>query len=171
MRQIARPIILAALALTGCGPAIDNPANVPLLGHWQQTTKLTALVINDVWTDRKDAPFPLPEDKTIDRGCTEPMLKSNEQVNDDLFDGNLKACKFAPVTRDGLLTHSDAVCEASEIPGGTVSGKMEYNGEEAKDLFLVKLSATMFFKERSGASVPLRFGVESRWTRLGDCGS
>lgn len=162
---------LAALALGGCIKQVDDPSNLPLRGKWQQESKLVTLVANDVWLDRKDAPFPLPEDKTEVKGCFEPKLKTADQINEDLLQGTAKNCKFGEIVKQGHDATADGVCEEKKTGPYTVSGKMDFTESEAPDKIDATVSATMFVRTPAGASQRVRFAAQVKWTRLGDCGS
>jgi hypothetical protein len=166
-----RALLLLPLALAGCGPLVDDPGNLPMRGRWQRESKLLALIANDVWIDRKDVPFKLPEDETVVKECFEPKLKTSDEINGDMLKGNSNMCSFGAIDRkDGKFT-STGTCGPQTKGGGTISGTIELTGREAPDRAEGKVSATLLFKTRDGASQRVRFGVETRWKRLGDCGS
>jgi hypothetical protein len=166
-----RVLLLFPLALAGCGPLVDDPGNAPLRGRWQRESKLLALIANDVWVDRKDVPFKLPEDETVVKECFEPKLKTSDEINDDMLKGNRKMCSFGEIARKGGTFTSSGTCGPQEKSGGTISGTIELTGREAADRAEGKVSATLLLKTRDGASQRVRFGVETKWKRLGDCGS
>jgi hypothetical protein len=171
MAAALRPMLLAALALSGCGPLVDDPDNAPLRGRWQRDSKVLALVANDVWIDRKDLPFKLPPDETVVKECFEPKLKSADQINDELLRENKNMCRFDDIERKGAVFTSTGKCAPQDKMGYEVSGTVELTGRESADRAEGKVSATIFVKSRNGTSDRVRFGVETKWKRLGDCGS
>jgi hypothetical protein len=170
MTMLFRPALLAALLLSGCGPFVDDPSNPPLRGRWQRETKLTAFVVNDVWVDRDKMPLALPEDDSEIKSCMEPALKSSEDINREMAKNTKIQCSFGEIKRDGNTLASTGTCAPSEKFGGTVSGTLEFNGYLKSDDADGKISATIFYKYPSGKTERVRFGVETRWKRLGDCG-
>jgi hypothetical protein len=164
--------LCALLTLGGCGPMVDDPGNVPLRGRWQRETKLTALVINDVWVDRKDTPFDLPKDETIVKSCIEPVIRSASAANDELLHSRAtRNCKFEAMARKGTTLTSDATCASANEYGGTIGGNMDMEAHEAPDKVDARLSAALFYRTPDGASQRIRMGMLAKWTRLGDCGS
>lgn len=171
MKPLLCPLLLAALALSGCGPLVDDPDNAPLRGRWQRESKVLALVANDVWIDRDKIPFKLPADETVVKECFEPKLKTSDQINDDLMSGNKGMCSFGEIERKGGTFTSTGKCGPQNKMGYEVAGTIELTGHEAADRADAKVSATVLVKAKTGVSERVRFGVETRWKRLGDCGS
>jgi hypothetical protein len=164
-------ILAGVLVLGGCGPSIDIPGNVPKLGRWERSVKVTALIANDVWIDRKDAPFKLPPDKTEIEQCMEPVLRTAEDLNREMMKGSdATKCSYGEIVRDGRNFSSKGTCAPQEMEGSIVSGTVELAGKEGEDKLSAKVSASMLVKDKTGASERLRFGLEAKWTRLGDCG-
>ena len=164
-----RPAVLGALLLSGCGPFVDDPNNPPLRGQWQRDSKVTALVVNDVWVDRKNAPFRIPDDETEVRNCAEPAIRSNDDINRELVNNANLQCHFDALARDGSTLSANGSCDPKQINGGTVSGTMEFAGHLANESADGHISATLFFRRTSGDTERIRFGVETKWKRLGDC--
>jgi hypothetical protein len=164
-----RPAALGALLLSGCGPFVDDPANPPLRGRWQRESKVTALVVNDIWVDRKKAPFRVPEDETEVRNCAEPAIRSNADINRELVNKAELQCHFGELERDGGSLSATGTCDPKSISGGTVSGTMEFAGHLGNESADGRISATLFFRRASGDTERVRFGVETKWKRLGDC--
>lgn len=169
--RIRHVTIAAALMLAGCGPMVDNAANVPLRGKWEQTTRMLNLVANDVWIDRENVPFDLPKDQTEVKPCFEPTLKTADEINRDVLKGGGKACKFAEIERDGDEFSSTGTCMPEQRMGGTIKGTLEMTGREAPDKIGAKINGSLIHTTASGASERVRFAVETSWKRLGDCGS
>lgn len=163
-------VMLAALVLGGCGPMVDDPGNAPRLGRWERTTRVIALIANDVWIDRADVPFTLPDDETVIKNCIEPELKTGDQINRELMKSNKGMCQMGPIARHGRGFSSSGTCGPQEKGGSTISGTIEVTGRETEERAEAKLSAALVLKSRSGASERIRFGVETKWKRLGDCG-
>src|SRR4051794_19497476 len=95
----ARSLLLLTLLLGGCGPQIDDPSNVPRLGQWHRESRLVALVINDVWVDRKDSPFKIPPDLDETKGCGEPTFNRREEVAEDLLSKTNDLCRLDSMER------------------------------------------------------------------------
>lgn len=169
--RIRHLTIAAATLLGSCGPMVDNPSNVPLRGKWEQTTRMLNLVANDVWVDRKNVVFKLPEDETTIKACFEPTLKTAEEINRDVLKGEGKKCQFGPIERDGDEFSSKGTCAPEERFGGTVRGTLELTGSEAPDAIGAKINGAILHTTPAGASERVRFAVETKWKRLGDCGS
>lgn len=169
--RIRHLTIAVPLLLAGCGPMVDNPSNVPLRGKWEQTTRMLNLVANDVWVDRKDVPFKLPEDQTEVKECFEPTLKSADEINRDVLKGEGKKCRFAEIEHNGSEFSSTGTCAPEERMGGTIRGTLELTGREAPDKIGAKINGSILHTTQAGASERVRFAVETQWKRLGDCGS
>jgi hypothetical protein len=162
-------LMLATGLLGGCGPAVDNAGNIPRLGQWQRESKLLALVANDVWIDRKDAPFSLPPDSTETKNCFEPTLKSGKEVNSDLLANSQQLCRLETFEeKEGKLT-STGTCGPKDKDGMTVTGTIEFDGREREESAEAKVAVLMNVKDKSGTSERVRIAYQTKWTRVGDC--
>ena len=164
------PAILATIVLLGgCGPTTDNPGNAPRLGQWQRESKLLALVANDVWIDRADAPFSLPPDKTEIKDCFEPTLKSGKEISSDLLANSQQMCRLETFDeKKGKIT-STGTCGPTEKGGMTITGTIEFEGREREEVAEAKVAVNMIVKDRSGTSERVRIAYQNKWTRIGDC--
>lgn len=162
-------LLLAAIPLSGCGPSTDNAANIPRLGQWQRESKLLTLVANDVWIDRKDAPFSLPPDSSEVKNCFEPTLKSGKEVNRDLLANSEKLCRLETFEeKEGKLV-STGTCGPSEKAGMTITGTIEFAGKEREESAEAKVGVSMNVKDETGASERVRIAYVAKWARIGDC--
>lgn len=169
MKLHARSLLLTFVLLAGCGPSVDNPGNAPRLGQWQRESKLLALVANDVWIDRKDAPFTLPPDSSEIKDCFEPALKSGKEVSSDLLANSQKMCRLETFEeKEGKLT-STGTCGPTDRMGMTITGTIEFDGREREESAEAKVAVLMNVKDKSGASERVRIAYQTKWTRLGDC--
>lgn len=164
------PAILAVTMLLGsCGPAVDNPSNAPRLGQWQRESKLLALVANDVWIDRADAPFSLPPDSKEIKDCFEPTLKSGKEISSDLLANSQKMCRLETFDeKEGKLI-STGTCGPSNKDGMTITGTIDFEGREREESADAKVGVSMIVKDPSGTSERVRIAYQTKWTRLGDC--
>jgi len=165
----ARSILFGALALGGCGPMVDDPSNPPLRGRWQRELKVTSLVQDDIWIDRKDAPFKLPDDETTVQNCIEPKIRTVDELNNGLLNDNNQNCRLDTLDVSGNEITGTGKCAPVERSGITLSGTMEINGHQAADQANADVSLTLVARTPMGASRRIRAGFEAKWTRLGDC--
>lgn len=169
MKRFAHMSVMAAVLLTGCGPMVDNAANAPRLGQWQRESKLLTLVANDVWLDRKDAPFPLPPDSREVRNCFEPTLKTRREINRDMLANAEKLCQLESFEeKDGNLAAA-GTCGPTGKSGMTVAGTIEVTGREREESAEARVAVQLNVTDKSGASERIRLAYETKWTRLGDC--
>jgi hypothetical protein len=170
MRAMIRTMPIAALILlAGCGARADSPENIPKIGKWQKDVKLVALIANDVWIDRKDAPLDLPPDRNEVIPCIEPALQTKNKINNNFLANTEKLCTVDSLeSSDGAIVGKGTCGPASRF-GGTMSGTMEFDGREREDRIDATLSLNVNLKQSSGATERIRVGVEMKWKRLGDC--
>lgn len=169
MRLHVPAILATTMLLGGCGPAVDNPGNAPRLGQWQHESKLLALVANDVWIDRADAPFSLPPDKTEIKDCFEPTLKSGKEISSDLLANSQQMCRLETFDeKEGKIT-STGTCGPSVKGGMTITGTIEFDGREREEVAEAKVAVNMNVKDSSGTSERVRIAYQNKWTRIGDC--
>ncbi|MDF7776632.1 DUF3617 family protein [Sphingomonas sp. AOB5] len=163
--------LASLLLLAACGPSIDNPSNLPKLGKWERESKLVALVANDVWIDRKDAPFQLPPDQTEVKDCFEPTLKSQREINRDMLANTDQMCRLEGLEQKGGLITSTGTCGPTEKSGMTITGTIEFNGVERENYADATVSVLMHVKGREGSSERVRAAYSTKWRRIGDCRS
>lgn len=161
--------LAAALGTGGCGPAVDNPANPPRLGRWEHQSRLVALVANDVWIDRKDAPFTMPPDSKSVEACSEPTLKTRSALNRSLMANTESMCSLGALQQRGGLITASGTCGPTDKEGGTLTGTIEFNGQERETLAEAKVSVVILYKLPSGSTERLRAAYENVWRRVGDC--
>lgn len=169
MKHFAPVSVMAAALLTGCGPVVDNAGNAPRLGQWQRESKLLTLVANDVWMDRKDAPFPLPPDSKEVKNCFEPTLKTQREINRDMLANAEKMCQLETFDDKGGNLTATGSCGPTEKSGMTVAGTIEVTGREREESAEAKVAVQLNVTDKSGASERVRVAYETKWTRIGDC--
>ena len=162
--------LLAATSLTGCGPQTDIPGNAPRLGRWERESKLVALIANDVWIDRDKAPFNLPPDSREEKPCFEPMLKTQNEINRDLLANSDSICRLDTLDTQGGLITATGKCGPVDKGGDTITGTIEFTGQERDDRAEATVSVQMLVRGRSGATERVRAAYQTTWRRLGDCG-
>lgn len=163
--------IAAALLAGGCSPLVDNAANIPQRGKWQRETRLLALVANDVWVDRKRAPFEIPPDTSEIKPCIEPALKSRDEINRDMLGRTQDLCRFDTLDQSAGKVTGTGTCSRTANDGEALSGTIEFDGTEKPDRIDGKVHVELAVRDRRGRSERMRIGMETLWTRLGDCGS
>lgn len=169
MKPHIHALLFGTILLGGCGPSVDIAGNIPLRGQWQRESKLLALVANDVWIDRKDAPFSLPPDSTEVKDCFEPTLKSGKEVNSDLLANSQQMCRLETFDeKEGKLV-STGTCGPTSKDGMEITGTIEFDGREKEQSADAKVAVSMNVKDRSGTSERVRIAYQTKWTRLGDC--
>src|SRR5690606_15881281 len=120
--------------------------------QWQRESKLLTLVANDVWIDRKDAPFPLPPDSRETKDCFEPTLKSRNEINRDMLANADKICRLETFDEaNGNLT-ATGPCGPTEKSGMTVAGTIELTGRERENVAEAKVAVQLNVTDDSGAS-------------------
>lgn len=169
MRMHVQALLAATVLLGGCGPMTDNPSNAPRLGQWQHESKLLALVANDVWIDRKDAPFSLPPDSSEVKDCFEPTLKSGKEINSDLLANSQQMCRLETFEEDKGKLVSTGTCGPTTKAGMKVSGTIEFDGREREESAEAKVGVNMIVTDPSGTSERVRIAYQNKWTRIGDC--
>lgn len=161
--------MIAASMLGGCGFAADDPANIPQRGRWQREFKLVTLVANDIWLERKDAPFKLPEDRTESLGCTEPRLRSVKELNALMPRRDGPACTFESMDRKDGRFSAAGKCAPTEHAGLEIFGAVGLEGREKPDHIKSTAGMSLIVRGREGSSERVRLAYETVWTRLGDC--
>jgi Protein of unknown function (DUF3617) len=163
-------IFVATLALGGCN-RVDDPANIPRLGHWQSTWRLVGFNIDGRSIDREAAPFPMPPDKTEDKGCVEPKLRDQREINAALSGLANSSCSLASFDRDGASITGQGRCtfpsHAGVSVGGTFSIALDEAPEHAGGLQQIEVYAHL----PDGQTVQVHGAYKLEWTRLGDCGT
>lgn len=161
--------LLFALLLCGCGPGIDDPSNLPRMGQWHRESRLVALVINDVWVDRKDSPFKIPPDIDETKRCAEPTVTKRQEIADELLKQTDNLCRIDSMDRSGTTVTTKGSCGPEVKGGATLTGTAEFEGHEAEDSLNGRASVLMNVRMPDGHSERVRAGFESHWKRLGDC--
>lgn len=162
--------VAAALLLSsGCGPRIDDPSNLPRLGQWHREARLVALVINDVWVDRKDSPFKIPDDIDETKDCAEPTVTRKEDIGAELSKQTDNLCRIDSLDRSGTIVTTRGSCGPEQKGGMTLSGTAEFEGHEAEDRLDGHSTVQMLVRMPDGHSERVRAGYEAHWKRLGDC--
>ena len=164
-----RSVSLLALLLSGCGPGIDDPSNLPRMGQWHRETRLVALVINDVWVDRKDSPFKIPADIDETRNCGEPTITGRREIAEELLEQTDKLCRIDSVERSGTTVTTKGSCGPEVKNGATLTGTAEAESHEAEDSLNGHATVLMNVRMPDGHSERVRAGFETHWKRLGDC--
>lgn len=164
-----RGLLLAALLLGGCGVRVDDPSNLPRMGQWHRDSRLVALVINDVWVDRKDSPFTIPPDLDETRGCAEPTITRREEIAEELAKQTDHLCRIDSLDRSGTTVTTRGSCGPEAKGGATLTGTAEFEGHEAEDRLNGRATVLMNVRMPDGHSERVRAGFESHWQRLGDC--
>jgi hypothetical protein len=164
-----RCLFAAALLLGGCGALVDDPSNLPRRGKWHHDFRLVALVVNDVWVDRKDAPFAIPADIDKTRACVEPSITKRDEIAEELLSKTDRLCHLDSLDRDGTAVLTKGVCGPEEKSGATLSGTAEMNGRDGEDSLEGRTSVQMNVRMPDGHSERVRAGFEAHWQRLGNC--
>jgi hypothetical protein len=165
-----KALILAGLTvLGGCAKAVDDPANTPLLGHWQREMRITSVIVNDVWVDREKVPFALPADKVEDLGCVEPKLRTREAINRTLAEHHELSCSLDDFSLQGHELAGKGKCAPIPKDGATLSGTLEIEGREKAESTTAVAGVNLFVHLPDGRTERARVADTVRWTRLGDC--
>jgi hypothetical protein len=162
-------LVPAVLLLSGCGPRIDDPSNVPKLGQWHRESRLVALVINDLWVDRKDSPFKIPDDIDETKDCVEPTITRREEIDEEIRKQTDGLCRIDSLDRNGATVSTKGSCGPEDKNGMTLSGTAEYEGHESETGLNGHSTVMMNVRMPDGHSERVRAGFEAHWTRLGDC--
>ena len=168
MRHV--PVLAGIMLLGGC-TLPDDPGNVPLRGHWESAFRLVALTIDDRSITRDEAPFALPADKTEDKGCFEPRIKTVDEANSTMGSASKVNCHFESLDRDGGQIVGRGRCEPQAKQGVTINGTFTVTGEEAADRIKAIPSIDAFAHLPDGQTVRVHTAFALTFTRLGDCGA
>lgn len=167
-------IFTATLALGGC-VRVDDPANIPRLGHWQSTWRLVGFNIDGRSIDRETAPFRMPPDKTEDKGCVEPKLTDQREISAALSGLAESSCSLASFDRDGASITGQGRCtfpnHAGVTVGAAIGGTFSIALDEAPDHAGGVQQIEVYAHMPDGQTFQVHAAYKLEWTRLGDCGS
>lgn len=169
MAMPVRSLLLPILLLGGCGPGIDDPSNLPRMGQWHREGHLVALVINDVWVDRKDSPFKIPPDIDETKGCGEPTVTRRGEIAAEMLKQTDNLCRLDSIERSGTTVTTKGSCGPEVKSGATLTGTAEFESHEAEESVNGRATVLMNVRMPDGHSERVRAGFESHWKRLGDC--
>jgi len=169
MKAMLSGLVPALLLLGGCGPRIDDPSNMPRLGQWHREVRLAALVINDVWVDRKDSPFKIPPDIDETTDCAEPTVTRREELDAQIKKQTDSLCRIDSIDHSGTTVSSKGSCGPEDKGGMTLSGTADLEAHEAEDHIDGHSSVQMLVRMPDGHSERVRAGFEAHWKRLGEC--
>lgn len=169
-RTVSALILLATLALPGCA-RVDDPANIPRLGHWQSTLRLVGLSIDSRSIDRETAPFQIPPDKTVDKGCIEPRLKSAREINDTLASSSKASCSLESLDRGSASITGQGRCSFPDSAGAKLAGTFSIALDEAPERAGGLQQVEVYAHLPDGQTVQAHAAYKLELTRLGDCGA
>jgi hypothetical protein len=164
-----------AMALTGCGPKVDDAANPPQLGNWTVATSLESFNINGMNLSAATLAS-MDEDSgsagglinraagNDERRCVEPRLSNDDAVL-GLFHTSLSDCETTDSTASATTRHIIMRCQhrrkdVDVIIDATFEGTSGY----------ANLRLTQSDTKASGATTSLGLGLRATLTRTGDCG-
>lgn len=166
MRQA---LSIAVLLLSGCN-RVDDPANIPQRGHWETRLKLVALTIDDRSIDRSEAPFAIPVDRTEDRGCFEPRVRTIDEANALFAQMSENQCHFESLDHAGTSIFGRGRCAPRARNGVTTGGTFTLTGEEAAGRVKGIQAVDAFAHLPEGQTVRAHVAYSVTAERLGDCG-
>ena len=158
------------VALLGGCTVSDDPDNVPRRGHWQNSVRLVALTIDDRSVTREEVPFPVAPDKTEDKGCSEPRLKTIDEANTTIAALAQVNCRLESLDHDQGAITGRGRCAPQAKEGITVGATFTLKGEEAPDLIHVLQELDAYARVPDGQTVRVHTAYAIDWKRLSACG-
>lgn len=157
--------------LTGCGPSVDDPANLPRLGNWTIETKLGAVSVNNMNIGRDQLAGQAEGRALIDKvesteeqSCVEPTINND----DDLLEAATSAlddCAIVNSAINGTSRHVELSCTLNGNPAHAVLD-MTIDAESGYSRFRATTSEPKPTGGRNSTSIM----ISQTLTRTGDCG-
>jgi hypothetical protein len=169
--QKCYPLVAICLMMTGCGPAVDVPDNVPMLGKWRDETRVMSVQINGAAVDRSKLSG-IQKDK-VSETCMEPKLRNDAEMR-ELIGRNqfMENCELKPIARNGAYASFSGICSKLPIPHmADMEGVGGLRGQawESANKATLSMVVEAAVREKTGNGTMFRMDVNRTLTRLGDC--
>lgn len=166
-------LTLSYLSFAVACTAVDDPANIPMLGSWEDTT-----TIDSVTLDGRSIPEEmLPEAartmiasiRKTDQKCGEPLLRDKAAVEKLMSDRMDRECHMGDYTPSASMVSAMAHCEGKEIAGFQTEPTVKMDGTVDEDRVKLNVQAIIRINQKTGASNLLIMSGRRIFRRLGDC--
>ena len=174
MRLAFGMMVGAALLLGACSKPVDDPQNVPKLGHWRKTNTLTSVEVNG----RAYLGDRMPTDirrliATKARGdedeCSEPKIRNTQELQDLLPEKLAKNCTAeSDMIAPGIHT-INGKCDAPDDSGQMTGMSFYGTSTVTPDKIDAKFSIVVTGESRPGKAERVRVAMRQEHVRLGDC--
>ena len=162
--------VLAAL-LAGCGPSVDDPANVARLGNWTVEMKLDAVSLNSMNISRstiaeqgEGRQLIEKVESTNEQSCVEPKLHEEGDLL-GAVDGALDDCTITDNSITGNSRHAVLACTLNGDPvEAVVDSTLEAESGHSR------IRATVSKPKPTGGADRMSIIMNQTLTRTGDCG-
>lgn len=158
--------LAAAPLLASCG--VDDPANIPLRGNWEMTTRLDSLTIDGTIVPPELLPPEIAGLNDTESRCGEPVF-SDREWEQDLLDWRAGgACQFESYDVNGARVTTSGSCNA-------VGGMGEFNPRFEASVVQREDNFRMVVTMEGSAEIPgegthyLKIIAVQQGTRTGDC--
>ncbi len=168
MRIVTFVFLSFPFLITGCGPVVDDPNNIPRLGRWSDVTRLVSVRANGSAVDASKLPFDVPRFESK-QSCSEPRINSTEDIRGELYNEMLKKCEFGPMRRFGARASNSTQCDLPDNDGMKIRGAIQFNSEEKPDRIDGTLSMDIYAQSRKGTTEKFTVDYKRELKRLGDC--
>jgi hypothetical protein len=163
-------LVSVGLSLSGCGPSVDMPDNVPLLGKWRDETRVMSVQLNGAAIDRTKVPG-IPEDE-VTESCMEPAMRTDAEMRALMGNNRLaKDCQLKPIARNGPYASFSGICNSVPMSMASVEGVVGLRGQawESANKATLSIVVEAAVREKSGNGAMIRMDGKRTLTRLGDC--
>jgi hypothetical protein len=163
-------LIIAAVStgLASCGPGVDEPTNIPLLGQWTDTQEVISISADGVAMDVDTIPSLGGITKNEGPKCMEPKLRTNEEFRDALSGTKLGQCDPQLTTAGGNITVKGS-CSAGIIGGGDIKASFTGSGTQSADEASLTLTIDVYQGSDSGETNYATVKMRKKMKRVGDC--
>jgi hypothetical protein len=170
--RILPSIALSLLAACG-GIGVDDPANIPKLGRWQDE-----MTVDSVTLDGRSIPDDmLPENarkilanmRKSEQKCGEPTIRDNEAIEALLRQRLDYQCHFSDYSLRGAMFSGTAHCEAKDLGGFQAEPTVKIDGTVDVERVKLNIQSIVRMSEKTGASNMLVISGRRIFRRLGDC--
>lgn len=169
-------VLIFGLSVSACGPAVDDPANVPKLGKWYSHEILERVTLDgeSFWQDN------IPDElanmfgghrKSKELGCTEPKVLTVTALNEKLPSNIADMCTLVPTSNDPLDFSFESQCDPSKFPENTE--RLDFTGKAItkENRVTMNLKINIATKSDDGQITNMKIERDHIFARVGECAS
>jgi hypothetical protein len=158
--------------LAACG-AVDDPANIPRLGNWEDVTTVDSVTLDGRSIPEEQLPEAarkmIADMRKTERKCAEPLMRSKAEVEALMSERLDRTCNLVDYNPSGGRISGMAHCEGRVIAGFDTEPTVKIDGTVDEDRVKLNVQSIIRINQKTGASNLLVMAGRRTFRRLGDC--